>query len=230
MRTITAMCLAWSAFIVGCAGAVSVDDSVGGPGDQPPGNDQGEITPSTLQVPRLRAPGEDFQFPPLESVPDDRSAITIAVPTETVPGDTDPGGTDPGGTDPGGTDPGGTIDGPIDVPIAIETPIDVPIIPIPRLIEGNPECEDAYPGSGAVGFKLEGKMLKDGTYSDGAITVTVDFDGSTVDYTTTSVLLGVIVKGGAHAIAYPPEADGTGVDLATPAGEAVSHVTFCYVP
>jgi hypothetical protein len=227
MRTITAAFVVWSVFTAGCSAASSVDDSVPAAGESVPGTDQGEITP--LDVPILRVPGTDIQFPPLQLPPiEDGPSVTPGVTIGEVPSGGDGSGSGDGSGAGDGSQPQGD-------PITEWTPIYTPevIVPVPRVIIGNPTCAEAFPDSGAYSFTLEQTKaeLKDGTYAtkDGALTVTVDFDGSSVDFTAIGTLVGVIVKGGPHAIAYPMTTS-SGTDLATPAGEDISHLTFCYLP
>jgi len=167
----------------------------------PVADDPVPVTENNAIVPR----DQQVEFPPLEAPPDDL--------TQTLPGVT----------------PGTATE---EEPVVSEVP--AVELPKPRVFEGNPTCEEAFgvPGLLAMTFEQQRRAeLVDGSYTsgDGLLTITIDFSDTSVDYTSTGGVVGVIVKGGAHAVAYPSES-GAGTDLTTPAGEELSHVTVCYLP
>lgn len=103
----------------------------------------------------------------------------------------------------------------------------------PTVIAGNPACP-----AGFEELKVEPPV--DGTFTDGALSVTLDFtpDGSSptsLDWTSTIGVDIVLVKGGpnANAYFYNPEAT-SDTGLTAPINPenskpfAISHVTFCY--
>lgn len=165
-----------------------------------PVGDDVPVTDNNAIVPR----DQPVVFPPLEAPPNDL--------TQTLPG-----------VQPGTE----TVE---EEPVVSEVP--AVELPKPRVLEGNPTCEDAFgtPGLLAMTFEQQRRgELVDGTYSSGDMTITIDFGETSISYTSTGGVVGVIVKGGAHAVAYPSE-NGAGTDLSTPGGEELSHLTVCYLP
>lgn len=114
-----------------------------------------------------------------------------------------------------GSSPGGSTEEPT-----------LPTVIPPTIVDGNPKCADVFDGPTVA--ELDVTTLRDGTYtsSGGSFSVTLDFTGTHVTYTTSGGLLGVLVKGGPHANFYRTTSQ-TG-DVTTAAGEDISHVTFCY--
>jgi len=104
----------------------------------------------------------------------------------------------------------------------------------------NATCGDLAPeGATWIEFKVE--PVKDGTFSDGTLTVTIDVneteDGPVFDWTSNIGVDAVFVKGGPGGLLYvydPPEESTGDTGLHAPVNPAngkfygLSHVSFCY--
>ena len=105
---------------------------------------------------------------------------------------------------------------------------------------GNPTCADLAPsGETWQQLKLGAGQLKDGTYTDGRITVTishyVDSSGSTpgaFDWAADQGVDAVFVKAGSskhNLYVYSPEATSdAGLGPQAGRGNGISHILFCY--
>lgn len=99
-------------------------------------------------------------------------------------------------------------------------------------VADNPGCSDLNPGW----TELKVEPVREGTFSDGTLTVTIsDIHDSTFDWTASQGIDAVIVKGGppSNIYRYDPEAT-SGNDLAAPGNGSseglygLSHIAFCY--
>jgi hypothetical protein len=117
--------------------------------------------------------------------------------------------------------------GPAPIPTATQAPTG------PALVAGNPTCGDLAPGT----TELRIEPVADGTFTDGALTVTVDvrdtIDGPVFDFTSNLGIDVVIAKGGpnANAYSYSPEATAdTGLHAPVNSGLffSLTSVAFCY--
>lgn len=88
-------------------------------------------------------------------------------------------------------------------------------------------------------LKLEGAELQDGTYSDGTLTVTIEFTAFTdaepkvFDWESSTVrVIAIFLKGGQESRYYgydhPGEISDTGLTTPLENGNAISHISFCY--
>ena len=103
----------------------------------------------------------------------------------------------------------------------------------PKFISGNPDCEDL---SQANEVRLD--PPSDGTFQlgNGTVTIVIDTDAKTFDWTSTLPVNIVIVKGGPNANAYnysPPSTGDTGLhspELRSGRFAGLSHISFCFKP
>jgi LPXTG-motif cell wall-anchored protein len=106
------------------------------------------------------------------------------------------------------------------------------------LVGENATCSDLAPeGTTWTEFKVE--PVKDGTFSDGTLTVTIDVrdtdDGPVFDWTSNIGVDAVFVKGGPGGLLYVYDPEATGdTGLHAPVNPengkffGLSHVSFCY--
>lgn len=94
---------------------------------------------------------------------------------------------------------------------------------------GNPSCADLIPGSTEV------KIDRAPVTGDqaGPVTITSVY-GNSFDFTSTDLVVGVIVKGGTNSAYnfydYRPGGTFGDTGLTTAFGQGISHVSFCYLP
>jgi LPXTG-motif cell wall-anchored protein len=106
------------------------------------------------------------------------------------------------------------------------------------LVGENATCSDLAP-EGATWFELKVEPVKDGTFTDGTLTVTIDVteteDGPVFDWTSNIGVDAVFVKGGPGGLLYVYDPESTGdTGLHAPVNPSndkffgLSHVSFCY--
>ena len=104
---------------------------------------------------------------------------------------------------------------------------------------GNPTCATLVPGT--TQFKLDAAGLRDGTYSDGTLTVTIaNYHQSATptpgsfDWSSNIGVDAVFVKAGStqhNLYNYSPESKGdTDLEPQPGQGNGISHISFCYDP
>jgi hypothetical protein len=108
----------------------------------------------------------------------------------------------------------------------------------PVVVDGNPTCADLQGGETWRELKVE--PVRDGSSTDGRLTVTVDVTGDRdrldLDWSAPAGVDAVIVKGGSNANVYvfSPQDATAGKDATAPTNPntgqpyGLSHVTFCY--
>jgi hypothetical protein len=219
MKTITVSWVVALALVAGCSAAVGAEDGTGGNGgidgpasdtlnDKPKAGNT-SYTPSNTMMP----PNWEMQTP------------TDLIPVKPLVPDPE---ADSGPTGEEGSPPpaGGE-----QTPVVIDPVLPPPAVyEGPTVVDGNPTCADVFNGGNA--YELDVTRLKDGTFTsaDGTFSVTIDFNGNKISYTSSGgTILGVIVKGGPHANFYQ-QCTATGTDLTTVAGEDISHIVFCWAP